>query len=74
MAKTIQDYTVVIRTDNNGTFVDYIPAIPGCHAWGRTLDDARLELNSVFDLIAEEYQEADRSLPPDVELIVARAS
>lgn len=73
MAKTIQDYTVVIRPDSNGTFVAYVPAIDGCHAWGRTPEEARAELNNVFDMIADEYREAGRTLPPDVELTVARA-
>ncbi len=31
--KSLQDYTTVIRPDNNGTYVAYIPAISGCHAW-----------------------------------------
>jgi len=65
-----EDYTVVIRPDDNGTFVAYVPAIPGCHAWGRTSDDARVELDHVFEMIREEYAEEGRSLPQDVELMV----
>lgn len=74
MAKGIQDYTVVIRPDDNGTFVAYVPAIDGCHAWGRTPDEARAELSNVFDMIAEEHRQAGRPLPPDVRLTIARAS
>ncbi|MCZ7662230.1 MAG: type II toxin-antitoxin system HicB family antitoxin [Thermoleophilia bacterium] len=74
MEKGILDYTVVIRPDDNGTFVAYVPAIDGCHAWGRTPDEARAELVNVFDMIAEEYREAGRRLPPDVQLSFARAS
>ena len=74
MAKGIHDYTVVIRPDDNGTFVAYVPAIEGCHAWGRTPDEARAELANVFDMIAEEYQQAGRRLPPDVPLTIPRAS
>ncbi len=54
MVKGIQDYTVVIRPDDNETFVAYVPAIEGCHAWGRTPDEARAELSYVFEMIAEE--------------------
>ena len=71
--KQLQDYTVVIRPDDNGTFVAYVPAIDGCHAWGQTPDEARAELPHVFEMIAEEYQEAGRSLPPDVDLAVSSA-
>lgn len=72
--KSLQDYTIVIRPDDNGTFVAYVPAIPSCHAWGQTPDEARVELVYVFDMIQEEYAEQERSLPKDVELVVANAS
>jgi predicted RNase H-like HicB family nuclease len=51
--KLLQDYTIVIRPDDNGTFVAYVPAIPGCHAWGETLDEARAEIVNVFEMIKE---------------------
>lgn len=72
--KSLQDYTIVIRPDDNGTFVAYVPAILGCHAWGQTADEARTELANVFDMIREEYVEAGKALPEDVELLIAHAS
>ncbi|MEH1789845.1 type II toxin-antitoxin system HicB family antitoxin [Nostoc sp.] len=72
--KSLQDYTTVIRPDNNGTFVAYIPAISGCHAWVQTPDEARVELVYVFEMIQEEYKEQGRSLRKDVELVIANAS
>ncbi|AHJ29120.1 type II toxin-antitoxin system HicB family antitoxin [Nodularia spumigena CS-584] len=72
--KPLQDYTIVIRPDDNGTFVAYVPAIVGCHAWGQTPDVARTELVYVFEMIQEEYEEQGRSLPQDVELVIANAS
>ena len=72
--KSLQDYTVVIRPDDNNTFVAYVPAIEGCHAWGETSEAARLELDNVFLMIQEEYQEMNLSLPQDVELVIANAS
>ena len=53
--KSIQDYTVVIRPDDNNTFVAYILAIEGCHAWEETAEAARAELDNVFVMIVEEY-------------------
>ena len=61
--KTLNDYTIVLRPETNGTFVAHIPAIPGCHAWGTMVRDAREELNAVFSMICEEYIEEDKSLP-----------
>lgn len=71
--KSLTDYTIVVRPDDNGTFVAYIPAIKGCHAWGKTEQEARLELNNVFDMIQEEYIEDGKILPDDVEITIAYA-
>jgi predicted RNase H-like HicB family nuclease len=65
--------TVVTRPDDNGTYVAYVPAIPGCHAVGRIPERARTELANVFSMIAEGYAEEGRALPPDVRKLVARA-
>lgn len=54
--KPLQDYTIVIRPDDNGTFVADVPAIVSCHAWGKTPDAARAELVYVFEMIQEEYK------------------
>jgi len=71
--KTLFDYQVVCRRDDNGSYVAYVPAIDGCHAIGPTPDQAQRELQNVFDMIAEEFAESGRQLPNDVELTVARA-
>lgn len=66
--RTLKDYTIVLRPDDNGTFVAYVPAIAGCHAWGQTLEDAQSELANVFEMIRDEYLEANRELPEDAEV------
>lgn len=73
MQKGLSEYTVVMRPEDNGTYVAYVPAIEGCHAWGRTREEARAELANVFEMIAEEYAETHRPLPPDVEVTVTHA-
>lgn len=72
--KTMSDYTTVLRPDTNGTFVAYIPAISGCHAWGKTAQEAQQELENVFEMMVDEYREDGRSLPQDVELVFSHAS
>ena len=69
----LEAYTIVIRPDDNGTFVAYVPAIPGCHAWGQTAEEVREALGDVFEMILEEYAESGQALPDDVELTVAHA-
>jgi predicted RNase H-like HicB family nuclease len=62
--KSLQDYTIIIRPDDNGTFVAYVPAIPSCHAWGQTMDEARAEIVNVFEMIQEEYFDEERARMP----------
>ncbi|MEA5596649.1 type II toxin-antitoxin system HicB family antitoxin [Rivularia sp. UHCC 0363] len=72
--KSLQDYTVVIRPDENNTFVAYIPAIPACHAWGKTSDEASAELVNVFQMIQEDYAEEGRFLSDNFELGISNAN
>jgi len=65
--KRLYDYTIVLRPEDNGTFVAYVPAIPGCHSWGQTSEEAQEELANVFEMIAEKYEEEWRMLTKDVE-------
>ncbi len=71
--RSLKNYTVVLRPDDNGTFVAYVPAIVGCHAWGQTTEEAQAELIQVFEMIRQEYQEAGQKLPKDVEVAVTHA-
>lgn len=71
--RALKNYTVVLRPDSNGTFVAYVPAIAGCHAWGETTEEAQAELIHVFEMIRDEYQEAGKELPEDVEMAVTHA-
>jgi predicted RNase H-like HicB family nuclease len=71
--KALDRYTIVIKPDDNGTFVAYLPAIPGCHAIGRTAAEAQAELANVFSMVAEEYAEEGRPLPADVPALTANA-
>ena len=66
--KRLCDYTIIIRPEDNGTFAAYVPAIAGCHAWGKTPDEAQAELINVFEMIQDEYKEEGRLLPEDVDV------
>lgn len=71
--RSLKNYTVVLRPEDNGTFVAYVPAISGCHAWGQTPEEAQAELIHVFEMIQDEYEEEGRELPQDVEVTVVHA-
>jgi predicted RNase H-like HicB family nuclease len=74
MNEVFHEFTVVLHPDDNGTFVAYVPAISGCHAWGRTPEEAQSELANVFEMIKEEYEEEGKSLPSDIDLKASHAS
>jgi len=61
--KPLTDDTIVTVPDDNGTFVAYVPALQGCHAWGETPEQAQAELQNVFDMIMAEFRETGRPLP-----------
>ncbi len=71
--KSLFDYQVICRRDDNGSYVAYVPALEGCHAIGRTPEEAQRELHNVFDMIAEEYQARGQEMPGDVQLTFAHA-
>lgn len=71
--KALFDYHVVYRRDDNGSYVAYVPAIEGCHAIGATPEEAQRELQNVFDMIVEEFVQAGKPLPKDVQLAIADA-
>ena len=71
--KSINDYTVVVTPDDNGTFVAYIPAIFACHAIGATPEEARAELGHVFSMVSREFVAEGTSWPADVKELVAFA-
>ncbi|QLE55637.1 type II toxin-antitoxin system HicB family antitoxin [Nostoc sp. TCL26-01] len=62
-----QGYTSIIRPDDNTTFMANIPAMLSYYPWGKTPDQARGELIDVFDMIQQEYEEHERSIPDKVE-------
>lgn len=70
---TLADYTVVLRPEDGG-FVAYVPAIDGCIAEADSPDEARAELEGVFEMVVEHYVEQGWEFPADVRELIAVAS
>ncbi len=62
---TSRDYKVVLYRQDDGSWVAEIPSIPGCYALMDTREEAPVELDRVFDMIADEYREKNAPLPKD---------
>ena len=56
----VDDYTVVLHRQDDGSWVAEIPAVGGCYALMDTREAALEELGQVFDLIAREHHERTR--------------
>ncbi len=71
--KTYQ-FTVVIESDEEA-FHAFVPALPGCHTFGMTVDEARANIAEAMELHIESMQEDGESIPIEREpLFITRLS
>ena len=67
-------FTVVIEQDE-GAFHAYVPALPGCHTFGPTLDEARANIAEAMELHIESIREDGEPIPVEREpLFITRLS
>jgi predicted RNase H-like HicB family nuclease len=58
---------VIEKCNDTGLFVGYIPGFPGAHSQGETIDDLRINLKEVIEMLNEDHglgllmKEADRN-------------
>ncbi len=62
---TLDDHKVVLYRNQPDGWVAEVPAIAGCYALMATKEDALVELERVFEMIAAEYRDKGISLPLD---------
>jgi predicted RNase H-like HicB family nuclease len=63
---TTYQFTVVLEPDEDG-FHAYAPALPGCHSWGATLDDASAHITEAIELHVEEMRKDSTPIPNESE-------
>ena len=56
-ARKVQRFTVVLERDEDGLYVASIPALPGCHTQGRSLDQAMRRIREAAELWLEVHRE-----------------
>lgn len=57
VTKHSREYRVIIERDEDGYFVGKVPALPGCHTQGKTLEQLYKRLHEVIELCLEEAHE-----------------
>jgi predicted RNase H-like HicB family nuclease len=62
-------YRVVVERDESGTWIARVPRVPGCHTYGRTLEQARRRIREALELWVEDASSVE--LVEDVRLPTA---
>ncbi len=71
-------YRVTFERDESGAWIARVPSVPGCHTYGRTIDQARRRIREALSLWVENADEAelveDVRLPARAEEALRRSS
>jgi predicted RNase H-like HicB family nuclease len=59
-----REYTVIVEQGENGYLIGTVPALPGCHTQGRTLDELLDRMKEAVELVLEELEEDVPAEPP----------
>ena len=59
---TEYQFTVVIEPDEHG-FHAYVPALPGCHSFGDTVEEAQANIHEAMELHVETMIEEKKESP-----------
>ncbi|MFH1738329.1 MAG: type II toxin-antitoxin system HicB family antitoxin [bacterium] len=62
MTRTYQ-YTVNFEQDEDGVYIATVPALPGCHSFGRTLDEAEKNIQEAIEGHLEARLKAGDPIP-----------
>lgn len=74
MPMKLCNFTAVIEPDEKG-FHAFVPALPGCHTFGDTLDEARANIAEAMELHIESMSEGGELISVEREpLFITRRS
>ncbi len=73
-AMKVYQFTVVIEPDGEA-FHAYVPALPGCHTFGATIEEAQANIKEAIGLHIEGMLEDNEPLPVEPEpMFITRLS
>jgi predicted RNase H-like HicB family nuclease len=52
-------YKVVIERDETGSWLARVPSVPGCHTYGRTLEQARRRIREALELWVDDARRVE---------------
>ncbi len=71
--KKILNYTVIFEPAEEGGFIVHVPALPGCHTQGETLDEAYKMAQDAISAYIKTLRDLQEEIPEEKEVpIIAR--
>lgn len=70
----MKNYRAVYKREDDGRWAVTIPQVPGCHSYGRTIDQARERIREAWSLFVDDVEKVGIvdavALPADVKKLV----
>lgn len=68
----MKTYTAVVEKDKDtGLFVGYVPGFPGAHSQGETLEEVRVNLQEVIEMLLDEEPRVEADFVGTQQIVVA---
>jgi antitoxin HicB len=64
-------YTALVSQED-GVYIVDVPALPGCHTYGNTLDEALANAREAIELVIMTLKDRGEPIPADTETQVVR--
>lgn len=58
-------YRIIIEPDEKKTYHAYVPALPGCHTWGESIEIARKNIKDAMDVYLRSLMADGERIPED---------
>ncbi len=56
----VYEFDVVILEDEDGSYIAFVPALPGCHTQGDTLDEVLKNIKEAIELYLETLSDEEK--------------
>lgn len=63
-------YTVILQPEEEGGYSVFVPALPGCHTQGDTMEEALQNAEEVIQLCIEAMMEEHLPIPKETQPII----
>jgi len=61
----IYTFRIIIEPDERNTFHGYVPSLPGCHTWGKTIDKTKKNLKEAIKCHIQGLLKDGESIPQE---------